>query len=187
MGKASRRKRQAAAKPQPKKNDKRLMWFLVVISLFFVAFVVYQTTRTAPSNTALPGKNIQLQTLDGRTTSLAEYSGKVIILDFWATWCPPCRREIPGYIRLYQRYRDRGLVIIGATYESGSVSDIQQFAMGIGINYPLVLGTRSLMQAYGGVRAFPTTFVIDRKGKVQRRYEGYRPESTFEKDILDLL
>lgn len=160
--------------------------FLAVVAIVFVGFLVIKTSQSS-SNQLLPGRGVQLSTLDGTTTSLDAYAGKVIILDFWATWCPPCKKEIPGYISLYNRYKDKGLVIIGVTFESGSPTEIRQFAQQMGINYPLVLGNRDIMMAYGGITGYPTTYVIDRSGKIHQRYEGYRPDAVFEKDILMLL
>ncbi len=135
----------------------------------------------------LSAPNFRLKTADGSTLELADYKGKVIILDFWATWCPPCRREIPGFIRLYERYQDRGLVIIGVSLDQYGWRAVKPFMENYRINYPIVLGNQQVANQYGGIRTIPTTFIIDRNGNIVDRVVGYHSLTYFEKKIKPLL
>ncbi len=128
-----------------------------------------------------------LPDLAGDNLTLSDFKGKVVILNFWATWCPPCRREIPDFVYLYEKYKDEGLVIIGVNLDRGDSRAVKQFSENYKIDYPIVLGNVNVTQDYGGIRGIPTTFVIDRNGDIKEKYVGYRPRATFEKAIKELL
>jgi thiol-disulfide isomerase/thioredoxin len=128
-----------------------------------------------------------LNDLDGATVKLSNYKGKVVILDFWATWCAPCREEIPGFVELQRDYGDEGLVIIGVSLDSQGPSVVKRFAVDNGMNYTLVMGDEKVQADYGGIRGIPTTFVIDREGRLIKKYIGMRPKAVFEADITALL
>lgn len=141
---------------------------------------------TVPSNDR-PAPNFELPDVNGKKVRLSDFKGKIIILDFWATWCPPCRAEIPGFIELYNKYKDKGVVVIGISLDEGGVRDVVPFMKEFGINYPILIGNFKVTQDYGGIRGIPTTFVIDRKGNIRAKYVGYRPKEVFERDIIMLL
>jgi len=112
----------------------------------------------------------------------------VVLLDFWATWCPPCREEIPHFKELYDQYRGEGLVVIGVALDDGGEKDVAPFAQQNQINYPLsVTGAQELGQRYGGIRGIPTTFLIDKEGRIAKKYIGYQSKEMFEKEIQALL
>jgi len=127
-----------------------------------------------------------LASTDGKKIKLSNFRGKVVVLDFWATWCPPCKAEIPDFIKLYSKYKDDGFQMLGVSLDQGGLKDVVPFIKDYGINYPVVLGTEEIVSAYGGIRGIPTTFVIDKKGYVRDEFEGYRPAPVFEKDIEQL-
>ena len=109
--------------------------------------------------------------LQGHTISLAAYHGKVVLVNFWATWCPPCREEIPELIALQNRYRDR-LQIIGIAQDSGSAAEVAAFAEKVGINYPVVIGTPDIERGFPPTAYLPTTFMVDPDGKIAQKHIG---------------
>jgi thiol-disulfide isomerase/thioredoxin len=124
----------------------------------------------------------------GQPVNSAAFAGKVIILDFWATWCGPCKVEIPDYVYLQQKYGPDGLAIIGPSVDD-MVSDVRTFMATNSppINYQLVMADYAMEQAYGGIDAIPTTFVIDRQNKIRKKYVGTRSRATFERAVIPLL
>ncbi len=141
---------------------------------------------TVPSDVR-PAPDFELPDVNGKKVRLSDFKGKIIILNFWATWCPPCRAEIPGFIELYKKYKDKGVEIIGISLDEGGLKDVIPFMKEFGINYRILLGNYKVTQDYGGIRGIPTTFVIDRKGSIRAKYVGYRPKEVFERDIIMLL
>ena len=124
--------------------------------------------------------------LDGKPVSTAMWQGKVVILNFWATWCGPCREEIPEMIDLASRYKDR-LQIIGASVDDIPPGEVNEFAKKMGINYPVVMAGLDLASEYGGVPALPTSFVIDTHGRVVQKHVGLYPTDVYESEIRSLL
>jgi thiol-disulfide isomerase/thioredoxin len=124
--------------------------------------------------------------LAGQKISTAEFKGKVVLLNFWATWCPPCREEIPELISLQTQYKDR-LQIIGVSEDDDAPEKVQQFAQKNGMNYPIVMATQQITDAYGGVPALPTNFVIDPQGRVMQRHTGVYPIDTYIGEVRALL
>jgi len=124
--------------------------------------------------------------LDGNIVSTAEWPGKVVFVNFWATWCPPCREEIPILIELQKRYKD-GLQVIGVSLDDGSPEDVKQFAKLAGINYPVVMYIRELVAAYGGVPALPTSFLLNKEAKIVQKHQGLYPPELYETEIRALL
>ena len=128
-----------------------------------------------------------LKTIDGEEVSLSDFEGKVVLLDFWATWCPPCRRGVPDLVEIQKKYKDE-LVIIGISLDNQStVADIEPFIEEYGINYPVVLGNQQVVNDYGNIQAIPTSFIIDQSGNIKQTHVGLVPKSTLVSDIEDLL
>lgn len=131
--------------------------------------------------------NFTLPTTDGKQLKLSDYKGKVVILDFWATWCPPCRKGIPDLVELKKKYGSKGVEIIGISVDQETKPDVVPFIKEYGINYPIVYGNTSVYQQYGGIRAIPTSFIIDKEGKVVASYEGLISKAAYEDHIKKLL
>lgn len=122
----------------------------------------------------------------GDELTLTKYQGKVIVLDFWATWCPPCRKGIPDLIQLQSEYDQ--VVVIGISLDAVSrggatMNDVIPFMKKMGINYPIVKGDMNVIQQYGGVQSIPTSFIIDRRGFVVARHVGLAPLETYREEI----
>jgi peroxiredoxin len=128
-----------------------------------------------------------LPDLDGKVVSSSSYAGKVVILDFWATWCGPCRLEVPHFVNLQSKYGSQGLVVVGLSIDQGGAADVQPFADEFHVNYPILFADEGTTSDYGGIAGIPTTFVIDRSGKVVKRFIGYTPPEVFEETIRPLL
>jgi len=128
-----------------------------------------------------------LPTTDGKMLKLSSLRGKVVIIDFWATWCPPCRKGIPDLIDIKKRYGSKGVEIIGVSVDTDTKDEVIPFIKEKGINYPVVYGNQTVYMQYGGIRAIPTTFVIDKEGKIVASYEGLVPKITYENHIKKIL
>src|SRR5437660_9503314 len=133
-----------------------------------------------------PVPEFTLRDLDGQPISPAHWRGKVILLNFWATWCGPCRAEIPDLIALQQKYKDQ-LQIIGLTVDDDDASFIKQVVAKTRINYPVAMTTPELRVQYGGVAALPTSFVLDTQGRIVQKHEGLRDPALYETEIRALL
>jgi len=130
-----------------------------------------------------------LPDLNGKTGKLSDYRGKVLILDFWATWCGPCRTLIPHFKSLHDQYKDSGFEVIGIAMDQGGVKVVKPFVEKHEINYPNYIGNNKVAVQYGGLRGIPTTFVVTRDGRIYKKYVGVPPNArnTFETDIKALL
>lgn len=124
---------------------------------------------------------------DGKVVKLSDMKGKVRLVDFWATWCPPCREEIPGFIELQKKYQSKGLEVIGVSVDRGGPPVVNAFVKENHINYTSLMSDAATESAYGGIRSIPTTFLIDREGNVVKKYLGAHPMEDFEADIKALL
>ena len=124
--------------------------------------------------------------LDGNPVSTAAWKGKVVFINFWATWCPPCRAEIPVLIDLANRYKDR-LQVVGVSVDDGDPADVKKFAKQAGINYPIVMADRAIVAEYGGVAALPTLFVVNPDGNVVQKHEGLYSNALYEAEVRLLL
>ncbi len=124
--------------------------------------------------------------LDGNPVSTAAWKGKVVFINFWATWCPPCRAEIPVLIDLANRYKDR-LQVVGVSVDEGDPAEVKQFGKQAGINYPIVMADRAIVAEYGGVAALPTLFVVNPDGNVVQKHEGLYSNALYEAEVRLLL
>ena len=168
-------------------------FFIGVIVLLFIfnnsdyLFGRSEENGPYPPNYVATAPNFSLPTSDGKILKLSDLKGKVVIIDFWATWCPPCRKGIPDLIDLKKKYGSKGFEIVGISLDTETKSDVVPFIKNYGINYPVVYGNSKVAQAYGGVRAIPTSFIIDKQGKIVASYEGLMPLSTYEDHLKKLL
>jgi peroxiredoxin len=136
-----------------------------------------------------PAANFELMDLSGKLVSLEGLRGQVVVLNFWATWCGPCRYEIPHFTRLYNAYKDKGVTILGVSLDAEGKSKVDPFVKAKGISYPILLDQKSAVpRLYGGVRGIPTTFVITQDGKIYRKHVGVPADmAIFEEQIKTLL
>ncbi len=128
-----------------------------------------------------------LRDVAGREVSFSDYKGKVVVVDFWATWCGPCKEEIPGYVQLQEKYGAQGFVILGVSLDQQGPPVVKRYAEAAKINYPLIMGDDSVVAAFGGIDAIPTTFLIDRDGQVRHKKIGSMATAEYEKIITQLL
>ena len=190
-------------KPTKKNFLEKNIHYIVIAAVILAVGVVY-FSRSGASNSAsaqeLPAENAAMGTpsdgkmapnftltsTDGKTIKLSDYRGKVVVLDFWATWCPPCKAEIPDFIKLYSQYKGDGFQMLGISVDQGGLSVVKPFMKAYGINYPIMLADDQVVSDFGGISAIPTTFVIDKHGRVRASFVGYRPASEFENLIKQL-
>ena len=129
-----------------------------------------------------------LRDVDGKEVKSADFKGKVVVVDFWATWCPPCRKEIPAYIEMQKKYADRGLVILGFSVDELTPAEVKAFGVQMKMNYPILMADSETAGLFGGVQGFPTAFVIDRDGNVRHVKLGLaRDAQAYEALIVSLL
>jgi len=145
------------------------------------------SAEAAPANEARKAPAWKLTDLDGKEVSSADFEGKVVLLDFWATWCPPCRMMIPGMVELQETYGERGLVIIGVSLDEQGPEVVRQFNEEFKVNYTSLMGNEKVVEDFGGIRGIPTSFLIDRQGNIVRRHVGYVPKEKLEAEIKPLL
>jgi thiol-disulfide isomerase/thioredoxin len=169
--------------------------------LFFIAALVaamlFAGVRMAHRNSAsVPGKgqlignaapDFELPTLDGSNLKLSDLRGKAVLLNFWATYCGPCKVEMPWFVELQKEYGPQGFQIVGVAMDDASKEDIAKFAKEMGVNYPILLGKDSVADSYGGVNVLPTTFFVDRGGKLIAREFGLQSRSVFVDNIKKAL
>jgi peroxiredoxin len=129
----------------------------------------------------------ELKDADGKTVRLSDYKGKVVLLDFWATWCGPCKIEIPWFIDFERKYKDKGFAVIGVSMDEEGWTVIKPFVADLAINYRVLQGSDATAQLYGGVDALPTTFLIDRDGKIAATHVGLAGKDDFEDGIKKLV
>jgi peroxiredoxin len=133
-----------------------------------------------------PAPDFTLPLIDGGQLRLSSFRGKVVLLDFWATWCVPCREETPHFVELQQKYGSQGLQIIGVSMDD-SPDPVRTFYQQFHMNYPVVMGTADVGGAYGGVLGLPIAFLIDREGRIYAKHIGATDAAVFDKDITTLL
>ncbi len=135
----------------------------------------------------VPAPAWKLKDVDGKVVSSDQFKGKVVVLDFWATWCPPCKAEIPGYVELQKKYAADGLVFVGVSADEDGPEVVKKFIKEHGINYQIVMFDADILAAFAPIEAFPTTFIIDRDGMIRDKKVGARPTAEYEKEILAVL
>lgn len=156
-----------------------------VAVLIAALFLIGACAKTNAVETSEQAFDFTLQDLEGKSVKLSDFKGKVIILDFFASWCPPCKREIPDFIALQTAYGTDKFTVLGVSLTSAN--DTKGFVNRMGINYPTLVDDESASAIYGPIRSIPTTFVIDKDFNVVRKYIGFRPKEVFEADIKELL
>jgi cytochrome c biogenesis protein CcmG/thiol:disulfide interchange protein DsbE len=148
-------------------------------------------TQAAPAVKAdsdrKPAPEFALKDADGRSVTLADYKGKVVLLNFWATWCGPCKIEIPWFVDFEQKYKDRGFAVLGVAMDEEGWEVVKPYIAKNKVNYRILMGNDSTAQMYGGVESLPTTFVIDAGGRIASTHVGLVSKSEYENEIVELL
>ena len=156
---------------------RRMIW---VAGLFLASTAAHaQEAQKAPP--------LALKGIRGRTVRLSDYKGRVVLLNFWATWCPPCRAEMPDLVKMQREYAKQGLQVVGVTYPPETVSRVRRFARRLGVNYPIALGTKEIKSLFARTDTLPVTVVIDRDGSIRDTIEGIMLPEEFEQKVKPLL
>jgi thiol-disulfide isomerase/thioredoxin len=168
----------------------------LVVVAFVVALMLYVGFHMARRKGAFATTHVtqfsvapdfSLESLDGKTMRLSDFRGKAVLLNFWATWCSPCKIEMPWFVDLQQKYGAQGLQIVGVAMDDASKEDIAKFAKDMGVNYPVLLGKEAVGDSYGGIPALPESFYIGRDGKVVDKVLGLKGKAEIEDDIKKAL
>ncbi len=197
---------QPASPPAPPSTSSRLLQIGILAAAAALAFVwikqdsdktesrvksangTVQAKNDGPSPIKIgaPAPKLVLKDLQGRTVDLEDLKGKVVIVDFWATWCEPCQIMIPWLEEFHNRYASQGLEIVGVSMDD-DVKDVKPFVDKAKMNYPILFGNDAIADAWGGVFGLPTSFMIDRQGKIRATHQGLVGKDVIEKDIRSLL
>ena len=164
----------------------RLIIFILLVLVVGGAYLAHRKgTRsgTVSSKEPRPAPDFTLSQLSGTPLKLSDYRGKVVLLDFWATWCEPCRAEIPHFVDLQDKYGSQGFQIIGVSMDD-SPDPVPAFYKQFKMNYPVVMGNAQIGEEYGGVLGLPIAFIIDRHGLIRARHMGATDAAVFEREII---
>lgn len=147
------------------------------------------TVRAAvkAEGTRKPAPEFALKDADGKVVRLADYKGKVVLLNFWATWCGPCKIEIPWFVEFEQNHRDKGFAVLGVSMDEDGWAAVKPYVSSHKVNYRMVIGDDMTAQKYGGVESLPTSFLIDREGRIAAVHIGLVSKKVYQDDIAQLL
>ncbi|MDW8104119.1 MAG: TlpA disulfide reductase family protein [Armatimonadota bacterium] len=159
---------------------RRALPYLIGVAVVVLIIYAFQPTNTLREGQTAPDVVLRF-TEDGLQQSLSTYRGKVLVLDFWATWCAPCRFTMPKIEEFHQRYKDKGVTVIGVAVDVEDYNQVVQFAKEMGVTYPIAADTSGEAKLYYQIRNLPTLFVIDKDGVIVMKEEGYDPQSTQKK------
>lgn len=159
---------------------------LAAVSLVIVRCQSHSGPPTMAPAQGLSAPDFTLKQLDGTPLRLSDYKGKVILLDFWATWCAPCRDEIPRFIAWQAKYGNQGLQVIGVSMDD-DIDPVQKFSREFRMNYPVALGTQEVAASYGGILGLPVNIVIGRDGKIVAKHLGLEDPSRLERELITQL
>jgi peroxiredoxin len=160
---------------------RRTLWVAIPTLL-----VLGWATRPSAAGSVPEPPSFSLKDLDGKVVRLSDFRGKPVVIDFWATWCQPCRASLPHLNALHQRYNERGLVVLGLSVDDGGPLRVRRFADHLGLKFRLAMADEQVLDEFGPIRSIPTTFFIDKKGQIARRVVGYIDEETMESYALEL-
>jgi len=169
-------------------SSKRLIIYGIVALCLLGLYVAGRRTAQKPKPTA-PGNaapEFTVTDIDGKKLALSDYKGKVVLLDFWATWCTPCRAEIPHFVEMQQKYGPQGFQVVGISMDDDA-KPVKEFYRQFNMNYPVAVGDDKLAQSFGGVLGLPVNFIIDREGRIHAKYLGATDVSVIDKAVSDLL
>lgn len=147
----------------------------------------HATVKLVGEVRGVPAPDFELTALDGKRVKLSDYRGKAVLLNFWATWCSPCKVEMPWFVELQKQYGSDGLVILGIAMDDSEAPKIAAFASELGVNYPVLLGTDQVSEEYGNVEFLPTSFYIDRGGKIIGKGTGLLGRKEIEENVRKAL
>ena len=178
-------------------NWKAVAGLVIVVGLVSAGINRYAGTPShstaSRASSVRPGKDrkdapdFTLKDSDGKVVHLSDYKGKVVLLDFWATWCWPCKIEIPWFMEMQRKNKDKGFEVLGVAMDDEGWESVKPFLSQLAVNYRVVIGNDITAQMYGGVDALPTTFLIDRSGKIAAVHVGLASKQDFEDGIEELL
>lgn len=151
----------------------------------FLLLIVFAAAMDASAQQRTP--DLSFKDINGKTIRLSDFKGKVVLLNFWATWCVPCRAEIPDLVKKQRSYRTRGLRILGVTYPPERRSEVRSFMRELKVNYPVVIGSKETKQAFSSSETLPLTVVIDREGNIREIIEGIIYSDEFDEKVKPLL
>lgn len=180
--------------PPPHSNGRNPLALVVVAvvaaAMLYAGFHMARRSGEEPPHVlgkSTQAPNFTLETLDGKNMSLSDLRGKAVLLNFWATWCGPCKIETPWLVELQKEYGSQGLQVVGIAMDDSGKDDIEKFAKDMGVNYPVLLGKEAVGDAYGGVPALPESFFIGRNGKIVERIIGLKGRGEIEDAIKKAL
>lgn len=153
---------------------------IYVVAVLLVGLVIYAFQPPKRLGEGAVAPNVTLHLLNGETKTLQDYKGQVVVLDFWATWCAPCRFTIPKMIQFANRHRNQNIEVIGVAVDVTSPAEIEAFVKEMGVNYPIALDTEAEAKGAFQITSLPTLFVIDKEGNILVRMEGYDPQNTIQ-------
>lgn len=172
--------------------------FLAASSVFCFVFLVLASCGSAPKEAAgetveaageqrPPAPDFNLKDVHGEDVKLSDFKGKVVLLNFWATWCGPCKIEMPWFVEFQREYKDRGFSVIAVSMDEEGWDVVRPFTEDLKLNFPVVIGGDKIADEFGGVAALPTTFIIDKQGRIAATHQGLVSKGDYEDEIESLL